>query len=144
MATFLVIIGLTGSILAFNTELERVFAPQLFARVRPGVPPLELATLAVRAETLLPNASVRGVVYVGPDHGQVYFVPKQAPSSGRPYELRFDEVFLDPWTGAELGRRMNGDIRRGLIHLMPFLYRVHWTLAMGEFGHWFFGILALL
>ena len=31
MAGFLVVVGLTGSLLAFDHELERVFAPQLFA-----------------------------------------------------------------------------------------------------------------
>lgn len=144
LAAFLTIIGLTGSLLAFNSELEHVFAPQLFAHARPGVPPLDLPTLVVRAQALLPNASVRGVVYVEPDHAQVYFVPKQDPSTGRPYKLGFDEFFIDPWSGAELGRRMNGDLRQGLINVMPFLYSVHWTLAMGEFGHWSFGIVALM
>ena len=144
MAAFLLVIGLTGSLLAFNSELERVFAPQLFARIRPDLPRLELPALAVRAQALLPNASVRGVVYVEGDHAQVYFAPKQDAATGRPYDLRFDEFFVDPWTGAELGRRKRGDLREGMINLMPFLYEVHWTLALGEFGHWFFGILALL
>ena len=143
LGAFLAIIGLTGSLLAFNTELERVFAPRLFAEPRPGVAVLDLATLADRAEALLPKARVRGVVYVEPDHVQVYFEPKADPSTDRPFVLGFDELFLDPWTGAELGKRMRGDLREGLINLMPFLYKVHWTLAMGEFGHWFFGILAL-
>ena len=31
IAAFLVLVGLTGSLLAFNTELERAFAPRLFA-----------------------------------------------------------------------------------------------------------------
>ena len=35
MAGFLAVIGLTGSVLAYNTELERVFAPQLLAHPRP-------------------------------------------------------------------------------------------------------------
>ena len=144
MAAFLTIIGLTGSLLAFNTELERVFAPQLFARVRPGVQPLDLATLAVRAEALVPNARVRGLVYTEPDHVQVYSEPRLDPATARPYDLDFDELYLDPWTGAELGRRMRGDLSQGLVNLMPFLYEVHWTLAMGNFGWWFFGILALL
>jgi uncharacterized iron-regulated membrane protein len=45
MALFLFLVGLTGSHLAFNTELERVFAPQLFAKLQSGVPRLDFATL---------------------------------------------------------------------------------------------------
>jgi len=144
MAAFLAIIGVTGSLLAFNTELERVFAPQLFANVRPGVAPLDLATLATRAEALVPGARVRGVVFTEPDHVQVYTEPKIDPSTGRPYDLGFDELYLDPWTGAELGRRMRGDLSQGIINLMPFVYEVHWTLTLGNFGWTFFGILAVL
>ena len=58
MTVFLVIVGLTGSLIAFNTELEHVFAPQLFAKPRPGVPPLDLATLAERAGALVPHAHI--------------------------------------------------------------------------------------
>ena len=56
MAVFLVIVGLTGSLLAFNHELEHVFAPQLFATPRPGVPPLDLATLTDARVARIPHA----------------------------------------------------------------------------------------
>jgi hypothetical protein len=35
IAGFPVVVGLTGSLLAFNVEFERFFAPQLFARSPP-------------------------------------------------------------------------------------------------------------
>jgi len=144
MAAFLALIGLTGSVLAYNTELERVFAPQLFAHPHPNTRPLDVGTLAACAQALLPQARVRGVVYIQPDQVQVYFEPKINPSTGRLFQLGFDEFFLDPWSGRELGRRRRGDLREGRINVMPFIYEVHWTLALGEVGHWFFGILALL
>jgi len=144
MAAFLAVIGLTGSALAYNTELERVFAPQLFAHPRPNIPALDVGTLAARAQALLPQARVRGVVYIQPDQVQVYFEPRINPSTGSFYPLGFNEFFLDPWSGTELGRRHRGDLREGRINVMPFIYEVHWTLALGEVGHWFFGILALL
>ena len=143
MAAFLALIGLTGSVLAYNTELERVFAPQLFAHPHPNTRPLDVGTLAACAQALLPQARVRGVVYIQPDQVQVYFEPKINPSTGRLFQLGFDEFFLDPWSGRELGHRLRGDLREGRINVMPFIYEVHWTLALGEIGHWFFGILAL-
>ncbi|PWB81386.1 MAG: hypothetical protein C3F11_15465, partial [Methylocystaceae bacterium] len=54
MTAFLVVVALSGSLLAFNTELERVFAPRLFAEPRPGQTPLDLATLAERAQAIAP------------------------------------------------------------------------------------------
>jgi uncharacterized iron-regulated membrane protein len=144
MSAFLVIAGLTGTLLAFNTELERAFAPQLFAAPRPKVPRLDLPTLAVRAQEILPHARVRGVVYVEPDHVQVYFSPEVDPSTGQPYELGFTELFLDPWTGRELGHRNRGDLREGVVNLMPFIYLAHYTLVGGETGQLVFGIVAIL
>ncbi len=57
--------------------------------------------------------------------------------------LDFDQLFLDPWTGDELGRRMNGDSRKGGSICMPFIYDLHWRLALGTTGFWILGIAAL-
>ena len=56
MAAFLILEGLTGTALAFRTKLDRVLSPQLFADAKPGQAPLDLATLAERAEALVPQA----------------------------------------------------------------------------------------
>ena len=48
MSAILFVAALTGSLLAFNNELERLISPQLFAVPKPGVPPLDFATLAGR------------------------------------------------------------------------------------------------
>ena len=144
MAGFLIVVGLTGSLLAFNTELERVFAPELFAHSRAGVPRLDLATLAERAATLVPNARVRSVTMAEPDQVSIYFEPQIDPATRQPYDLGFTELFVDPWTGAELGRRQRGDLSEGAKNLMPFIYELHWTLALGTTGQWVLGITALL
>lgn len=144
MAGFLVIVGLTGSLLAFNTELERVFAPNLFATIRPERTRLDLAKLATSASAALPEARVLGVTYTEPDQVSVAFEPRRDPRTGASESLAFDELFLDPWSGRELGRRKNGDISAGLVNLIPFIYRIHWTLAAGTVGQWILGLTALL
>ena len=48
MASFLFVVGLTGSLLAFNSELERLISPQLFATPRPGVARLNFARRSLR------------------------------------------------------------------------------------------------
>ena len=144
MTAFLVVVGLTGSLLAFNTELERVFAPQLFAPPRPGVPRLDLATLAERAQALVPQARLQSVSFTEPDQASAWFVAPTDPATGRARDIGFTEFFVDPWTGAELGRRNRGDLSQGLVNLMPFIYELHWTLVLGDIGQWTLGIVALV
>jgi uncharacterized iron-regulated membrane protein len=143
MAGFLVVVGLTGSLLAFNMELERLFAPQLFANAPAGATPLDLATLAERAQALVPQARLIYLAHTAPDQTKAYFEPRENPETQTPYELDFTEFFVDPFTGAELGRRRASDLSQGVINLMPFIYDLHWRLALGAFGQWTLGIIAL-
>jgi uncharacterized iron-regulated membrane protein len=135
MAAFLIVVGLTGSLLAFNDELERVFAPQLFATPRPGAP-LPLAELAERAQAFAPGGAVGRVAYEAPDQVLVEFLTRETSAD-------FDQLFLDPWTGAELGRRKRGDLSQGLVNLMPFVYSLHWSLAAGSTGSLILGVIAI-
>jgi len=145
MTVFLILVGLTGSLLAFNSELERIFAPQLFASpLTPNTQPLDLATLAIRAETLVSHAHVGGISLTETDQVMVAFIPEKNPASGKPYNLGFTQLFVDPWTGKELGRRNRGDLSEGIINLMPFIYDLHWRMALGNFGQWTLGIVALI
>ncbi len=97
MAVFLLMVGLTGSMLAFNSELERIFAPQLFAVPHPGIAPLDLATLAERAEALVPQARVISVGFTETDQASIYFEARKNLATGEPYDLGFTEFFVDPW-----------------------------------------------
>jgi uncharacterized iron-regulated membrane protein len=144
MAGFLIVVGLTGSLLAFNIELERVFAPQLFAKPRPGVAQLDLATLAERTQVLVPKGRLIYLAHTAADQTKAYFEPLDNPETQKPFDLGFTEFFVDPWTGEELGRRRNADLSQGVINLMPFIYDLHWRLVLGEFGQWTLGIIALL
>jgi uncharacterized iron-regulated membrane protein len=144
MALFLILVGLTGSLLAFKSDLERLVCPRIYATPRPGVPPLDLATLAERAETLVPQGRVVTVGLIEPDQALVVFEPREDAATGKPYELDFVQLFVDPWSGEELGRRRPGDLSQGLINLMPFIYELHYTLALGASGAWVLGIVALV
>lgn len=144
MSLFLVIAALTGSLLAYNSELERVFAPQLFAQPHPGEAPLDLATLAERAASLVPNARVSGVSFDEVDQVKVGYVPEIDPATGNPHDLGFNQFYVDPWTGKELGRRIRGDLSEGLINLMPFIYILHFNLQLGGVGMLLMGVVALV
>ncbi len=143
MTAFLVVVGLTGSLLAFNTDMEKLISPQLFAvKPTPDAKPLDMATLAERAEAAEPHARV-AYFSVGPEQAFMHVGARTDPATGKPYPLDFDQMFLDPWTGKELGHRRNGDLSQGKINLMPFIYKLHMNLALGRTGGWMLGIVAL-
>jgi uncharacterized iron-regulated membrane protein len=138
MTGFLILVGLTGSLLAFNAELERLSAPQLFPGPHAGTA-LDPAALARRADALVPQARAR-TVYLGDEGSAIIGMdarPGEAP-------LDFNQLFLDPITGEELGRRRVGGFPNGLNNLLPFIYRLHYNLTIGLIGRWILGIVALV
>jgi len=138
LAGFLIVVGLTGSILAFWNELNHWLTPNLYPGARPGIE-LDAATLARRAETLVPQARATQIYlgYVG-----TAWVTMQPQAGAAP--LDFDQIYLDNITGAELGRIRFGELSATLNAVMPFIYKLHYALAMGEFGGWILGLVALL
>lgn len=143
MAGFLIVVGLTGSLLAFLPELEHALNPEFFVADN-GRPRLDLATLAERAETLAPEARVNALWVGEQDTVMVSVAPRTDPSTGKPRDPGFDQLVLDPYTGAELGRRTWGAISEGIVNLMPFVYKLHYALALDEVGIWILGITALV
>ncbi|WP_051928071.1 PepSY-associated TM helix domain-containing protein [Nitrosococcus oceani] len=139
MAGFLIIVGLTGSLLAFLPELERALNPQFYPRQNTGEP-LGLAQLVERAEERAPEATVNGVMLR--DYANRTFALVSPKAAGQ--ALGFNQLFLDPYTGEELGRRQAGVISEGRVNLMPFLYQLHYSLALGTVGIWVLGICALI
>lgn len=153
MAGFLVIAGLTGAVLVWYHELDAALNPQLL-RVAPpaasshGPPrPLDPLLLRERVQAAYPQAWAHWVPLRAPrpDAALVFWIEGAADAEGVHAELPVDEVFVDPYTGTVLGGRRWGDLGQGLqLNLMPFVYRLHESLALGTVGTWIFGIVALL
>jgi uncharacterized iron-regulated membrane protein len=148
IALFLLIASLTGSLLAWNDELEALISPQLFrsAPATPGATMLDPLQLRERVQaqyrhTFVPRVllqleagrSVKFRLYALPD-----------PKTGKTPELANDEVFVNPYTGAVQGERKFGALSQGLVNLMPFIYELHDSLALGRVGTVLLGVVALL
>ncbi|MDO7836267.1 PepSY-associated TM helix domain-containing protein [Sphingobium sp. HBC34] len=139
VAVFLMIAGLTGSILAFQSEIDAVLNPRLFRVENPGRP-LPLSTLVSRVETAMPGASVRGVTLPTDAGGSIHV---SLAAVGQK-QLDQDEIFVDGATGQILGGRLWGAARVDRPHLIPFIYRLHYSLHMpGSWGVWLMGGVAL-
>lgn len=144
MALFLLIAGLTGSALAFRHELEAIISPQLLRAKAPSPDsrPLDPLELRDALEATLPGGAQ--VTYTPlahePGKAMLFFVEPALGST----EAIDDEFFVDPYTGEVLGSRTWGDLGQGAKNLIPFVYRLHFGLALGTVGSYLLGIIALL
>ena len=113
-AVFVIILGLTGSVMAFEDELDRLTHPHLF-RVVPTGSPLPLTELSARATAAVPGARV-----------VAYGLPT---ASGRSVSviLAGTTVYVNPYTGEVLGTR-SGPTLLGQIH------QLHLRLLAGNVG----------
>ncbi len=138
MAGFLIVVGLTGSLLAFWLEINQWLTPELYPVPRAGIE-LEAAALARRAETLVPGAQAR-TVYLGyPGSAQIGMEARD----GAP-PLDFEYIHLYPIDGRELGRVTWHGLPRRKNDIMPFVYGLHMYLAMSGIGEWILGAVALI
>jgi uncharacterized iron-regulated membrane protein len=156
MALFLIIIGLTGSILAFYQEIDDWLNPLSSLRhtriAVQGKPLLDPFDLCDRALKLAPNARITSVdLNLKPDDAYtVNLEPRTDPATGKPYPLGFSFLKLNPYTGAEVegSREVQKDQQAGYFPLtrnnaLDFIYALHCQLALGETGALLFGIIAV-
>jgi len=144
MALFLVVAGLTGIFIAFYHELDACIHPEIM-RVEVPANQAMLSPVALHALVLkqYPNAMVTRLDLRQVAGESTRFYLKSKPNFPA-NALINNEVFVNPYTGKVLGERQWGDVTQGTINLMPFIYRLHFSLALGEFGDVAFGIVALL
>ncbi len=144
LALFLIIEGATGSLLAFYADLTTLLDPTLSAP-RPSLQarPLDPAMLAERADAIRPHAKFAYFESVNDERVIVLLTPRTDPATGKPYDIDYGLIALDPWTGNELGPY--GVYKQGFVaNIMPFVYTLHVNLTLGPTGLWIFSIVALL
>lgn len=149
LALFLAVAGSTGIFLAWLDELEVATAPELHlaAPPAPGARPLD--PLEIRRQVLAryPGGEIEYLpLEMKPGRSYALHVHWHDPATGA--EMKdapaWDDLFIDPYTGRELGRREWGNIGQGIKNLMPFVYRLHYQFALGEWGLLAFGLAALI
>ena len=148
MAIFLLIAGLTGAILVWYHELDTVINPQ-WMRVQPPSPdaqPLSYFVLHEQVQARYPEAWINYINLNNRPGEAVVFSLAGAidPGTGQPIDLPNDEIFLDPYTGAVLGERKWGAITQGWHNFLPFIYKLHYALALDQLGMLLMGIVAVL
>lgn len=147
-AGFLIVAGLTGSLMAWNDEIEAAICPDLFVVEPPfaNAPMLDPLVLRERLLALHPGLAVPALpLRAVPGRSTPFAVEARTDArASAGIEVPNDQVFMNPYTGEVLGERKWGDISQGMKNLMPFVYRLHHQLALGVIGNYVFGVVALL
>ncbi|RMW98674.1 PepSY domain-containing protein [Allofranklinella schreckenbergeri] len=157
LAAFLVLTGLTGAVMAWTDELDALLNPHMLRT--PGTPAqdaAQLLALAAQVEAAQPQWRVTSLP-LALEPGQAAMLRVAAKphadadaSAGTNAPLGFDQLFVHPASGQILGQRQWGQWRGGSLaqarqDLLPFIYRLHYSLHLpGEWGVWLMGGVALL
>lgn len=140
-AGFLFISGVTGAVISWDHELDDLLNPHLMEAHTPGQPQSSLE-LARQVEQRHPEAKVS---YIPLHAGQGDSLGFGVDATG------FNQVFVDPVSGAELGKREWGAVWPiSKETLVSFLYRLHYSLHIPEmwgidrWGIWLMGVIAMV
>jgi len=136
---FLVVAGLTGSVMAFYPQLSAVTAPALFHAEPPTAGAPLLDPLVLRERLLQQRLGVEAdTLPLRTEPGKTLMFPVQPADPDDN-----DELYVDPYTGKIQGERRWGDAGQGLINAVPFVYRIHYCLTVDGIGQKILGGAAL-
>jgi len=148
-ALFLFIAGATGAVISWDHELDEWLNPHLY-QARTAGPPLPTLELAAKVEAADPRVRVTFMpLEVEPGHTfTVSVAPRIDPATGQPFEPGYNQVALDPASGVLQGRRDWGKVSLSRENLLPFLYKLHYSMHIPEgggieFGMWLMGLIGI-
>jgi len=148
-ALFLFIAGATGAVISWDHELDAWLNPRLYDAQTAGRP-LPVLDLARAIEAGDPRVRV-SFMPLALEPGQTFtasVVPRVDPATGRLFEPGYNQIALDPATAEVQGRREWGKVSLTRENLLPFLYKLHYSLHLPEvrgvaLGVWFMGLIAM-
>lgn len=150
-ALFLIVSGLTGAVLSWEHDIDEWLNADLF-KVESRGPYRQPTDMAAAIQAWDPRVTVSYLsLSYQEGHSATFFVrPNRDATTGRPYKLDYNQVFVDPVTAKVLGKRDSRAVSLSLRNLMPFVHRLHYTLHVPPFwgndrwGEWLMGGVALI
>lgn len=133
---FLVIAGLTGSAIAFWRDIDSTLNADWY-QVKAAEQRQTIENLLEIVQSQFPDSQPYSVVLNNAANASLIVYLANDPSGT-------DVAFINPYNGEILGGRDNDDISINRRHLMPFLYRIRYSLGFGQFGENVLGVIALL
>ena len=151
IAVFLLVAGLTGAVISWDHELDEWLNPHLFDARTTGAPlsPFELVR---RVEASDPRIEVNffPLSFEAGHNASLFVEARVNASTGELYEVPYNQVFIDPASGEVAGRRFWGAISLDRENLLPFLYKLHYSMhiptvwGIDRWGVWFMGLVGIV
>lgn len=130
----LLIVGLTGSILVFQKEIDHFLITQKFGKIEVQAKPVEISSIINNFQEFYREQPERKLDSLR--------IPLELDA---PYKVwlqtkdeKWKEVFINPYTGKILGERQWEN------SLIGFIFDLHYALTMGRIGQIIMGIVAFL
>ncbi|MCU0122295.1 PepSY domain-containing protein [Pseudomonas sp. B2M1-30] len=144
-AVFLLLAGITGSILAFNHELDEWLNPEFYQASAQGLR-LPAGDLVDTVQAAHPKLQVWYMQYPA-EAGHTALlatVPRTDPATGKPYAERNQVFYLDPVSGEQKSERYWGDCCFQRQNFVPFILEFHYNLTLpGNWGLLLMGLVAI-
>lgn len=144
MAAFLIIAGITGTLLAFHDELDDVFNHKLANIEAQNKIPLPIATLHDAVISAYPQYQFSSMpTSVEPNKSTVFSVDRARGQAGDDaHKAPFQEVYVDPFTSEIIGTRDKEEwAGRNTMYKVFWLHR---DLLLGDIGKLVLGMVALI
>lgn len=151
-AGFLLIAGATGALIAWDHELDALLNPRFYHAAQPDAPvdAQRALVLADQVEQRDPRLRVTWLP-LSSEPGETLLLgvgPRLNPETGNAYELGFNQVAIDPSTGQAQAQREWGAVSLSRENLLPFLYKLHYSLHIPDVGRfdlglWVMGVIAI-
>ena len=137
LGLLLVLIGLSGSLLVFNRELDSALNAPLFHNRAACGAIIDADAAVAQLQRHFPQARV-STLTLPHEEGGSYRLQFKAPG------VALNEAMLDACSGELLGARDREALALNRAHLMPLLQRWHAMLLQGKAGRAALGYLALI
>lgn len=155
VAVFLFVAGLTGALISWDHELDAALNPELYrahsATAEPGVAVADGLALARQVEAARPQLQVTYVPLAAEPGAtlQMSVQPRVDSSGGKLHALGYNQIAVDPATGGIQGQREWGAVSLARANLLPFLYKLHYSMHIPdaggiELGVWVMGIVGIV
>jgi uncharacterized iron-regulated membrane protein len=142
--------ALTGSVLTFAPELDRLLNPDLFA-AKPHAEGAPVSSLDAQVnEAVSRQAEQAGASWLplfispaasGEGASHVWFRRADPERAGK---FLYRQVFVDPYTAQVLGQRERSVSELSRAGFVRLLTKFHGDLLLGDVGHWIMAISAVI
>lgn len=139
-AVFLAISGLTGAVISWDHELDAALNPQMYKAQ--WQQPQSALDLANQFEASAPDLMVSFLpLQHEPGHALNIFVSPRTSQAKQ--SLTYNQVAMHPESGAVQATRLWGEISLARENLLPFLYKLHYSMHLPDIASLETGILLM-